>query len=66
MNSIQQTKLQLVHKLHLLQDDMLEIATTMDYYGGFNPLYGQHGRELAGAAAMVGEWADEIELEIEP
>ena len=43
----------------------LEIASAMDYYGGFNPLYSQHGRELAGAAALVAEWADEIQAEIE-
>ncbi len=60
------TKQQIAHKLRLLQDDMTEIAAAMDYYGGFNPLYGQHGRELAGAANLVAEWADEIEQEVEP
>ncbi|WAR44203.1 hypothetical protein [Methylomonas rapida] len=57
------TKQQIAHKLRLLQDDMLEIATAMDFYGGFNPLYSQHGRELSGAAGLVAEWADEIEAE---
>jgi len=59
------TKKEIVHKLRLLQDDMKEISAAMDYYSGTNPLHGKHARELAGAADIAGEWADEIEKEAE-
>lgn len=39
---------------------MLDIATSMDYYGGFAE-WAKHGSELANASLIVEQWADEIE-----
>lgn len=57
------TRQQLAHKLRLLQDDMIEIATALDYYGGLDPAWKQHSQEMLGAAAIAGNWADNIDHE---
>ena len=38
-------------------------AEYLKFYGGFSGLAVQHAAELAGAAEIVGEWADELEKE---
>ena len=43
-----------------LSEHMTDIATSMDYYGGL-ALWALHGKELAGAAMICREWANEIE-----
>ncbi len=41
---------------------LFDLGAAMDYYGGFSPMAG-YGRELAGAAGTMIEWAEEIETE---
>lgn len=48
-------------QLRWLAEHALDIATSMDYYGGFAE-WSKHSRELAGAAIIMREWADEIDL----
>lgn len=48
-------------QLRWLSEHMLDIATSMEYYGGFNTEMAQHGRELAGAAAICKAWAERID-----
>ena len=48
--------------LRTLARRMDAVAVEMDYYGGFAP-WGQHAKELAGAAAIAREWAEEIDRE---
>ena len=33
------------------------VAERMEYFAGFNPKLSKHGRQLAGASAIVKEWA---------
>ena len=44
-------------ELQDLYDHMIDIATRLDYYGGFGP-WGAHGVQLAGAAGVVSTWVD--------
>lgn len=50
---------ELPERLRALADEMTDAAAAMDYYGGFAE-WSEHGRELAGAAGIVREWAEEI------
>jgi hypothetical protein len=36
---------------------MRSTAERMEYFAGFNPRLGKHGRQLAGASAIVREWS---------
>jgi hypothetical protein len=36
---------------------MWTVAESMEYFAGFNPRLVKHGRQLAGASAMLKEWA---------
>jgi len=54
------TKQEIAKQLRWLSKHMLDIATSMDYYGGLAE-WAQHGAELAGAAGIAEQWADEIE-----
>ena len=47
----------LIHKLEALHSQMIDVATEMDYYGGFSEI-ATHGAQLAGAAAIVQTWID--------
>jgi hypothetical protein len=47
-------------RLRALSESMIDLATDMDYYGGFGPM-ASHGTELAGAAGIVLTWAEGIE-----
>lgn len=44
-------------ELEALYQHMIDIATRMDFYGGFSEV-ADHGRELICAAAVVGSWVD--------
>lgn len=54
--------LEIAQRLRYLADDMTEVATLMDYYGGFAE-WARHGVELAGAAHIARGWANAIEAE---
>lgn len=51
--------------LRELAADMIELGTTMDYYGGMGEM-GKHGREMMGAGSIAASWADEIDLQVIP
>ena len=51
--------LSIADRLEALSEQMLNIATEMDYFGGFS-LIGQNGKHLAGAAVVAQSWADGI------
>ncbi len=53
--------------LHLrrLADHMKDVATRMDYYGGFDGEMKAKAAELLNASIMAEEWADSIEIESE-
>lgn len=56
------TRAELVKKLRDTAEMMTSTAEALDFYGGSDEA-AQHAEELAGAAEMVGEWADELEKE---
>lgn len=49
----------LATRLDKLAEDMLEVGTMMDYYGGFADS-SDNGRKLAYASGLVKSWADEM------
>jgi len=55
------TREDLVKKLRATAEVMDSAADSLDFYGGFSANAVQHAAELAGAAKMVAEWADELE-----
>lgn len=55
------TRSDLLARLRALAEEMTDIGTAMDYYGGFDGRMSQHGMELCGAASLVREWVGEIE-----
>ncbi len=57
------TRTELVQRLRDTSAVMAFAAEELAFYGGFSGLAVQHAQELAGAAEMVGEWADELEKE---
>ena len=57
------TRTELVQRLRDTAHSMDVTAEYLKFYGGFSGLAVQHAAELAGAAEMVGEWADELEKE---
>jgi hypothetical protein len=56
------TRDELVKKLRATAEVMNSAADSLDFYGGSANAV-QHAAELAGAAEIVGEWADELEKE---
>lgn len=44
-------------ELKALYDNMIDIATRLDYYGGMGP-WAEHGAQLAGAAVVLSTWVD--------
>jgi hypothetical protein len=56
------TRDDLVKKLRATAEVMDSAADSLDFYGGSANAV-QHAAELAGAAEIVGEWADELEKE---
>jgi len=59
------TRNELVNRLRATAAVMDAAADSLDFYGGFSANAVRHAAELAGAAKMVIEWADEIEREVE-
>ena len=57
------TRAELVQRLRATAHSMDVTAEYLKFYGGFSGLAVQHAAELAGAAEIVGEWADELEKE---
>ncbi len=57
------TRDELVTRLRATAEVMDAAADSLDFYGGVSANAVQHAKELAGAAKMVIEWADEIEKE---
>lgn len=56
---IPQKKADIAHRLTALATEIEDIATAMDYYGGFAP-WAKHSREMIGAASICREWSIEI------
>lgn len=54
------TKSEISERLRVLTEEMYNLAAAMDYYGGFSE-WAQYGKELAGAASIARQWADEID-----
>ena len=57
------TRTELVQRLRDTAHSMDVTAEYLNFYGDHSGLAVQHAAELAGAAEMVGEWADELEKE---
>lgn len=51
--------------LRKLSKHMRDVATRMEYYGGFNGEMQSKAKELLGAARMAEKWSDCIEIEQE-
>lgn len=54
------TRAELVKKMHDTAEIMASTADALEFYGGSDEAV-NHAEELAGAAEMVAEWADELE-----
>ena len=54
------TRTELVQRLRDTAHSMDVTAEYLKFYGGFSGLAVQHAAELAGAAEIVGEWADAL------
>lgn len=61
----QLSRAQLADRLDSLAEHMLEVATEMDYYGGFDQQLNAKAAELAGAAGIAQNWAWHIRPEQE-
>ena len=57
------TRAELVQRLRDTAHRMKVTAEYLNFYGDHSGLAVQHAAELAGAAEIVGEWADELEKE---
>ncbi len=55
------SKQELAQKIRELSMQMSEVATLIDYYGGFDAEMQQHAAELMGAALIAETWAEGIE-----
>ena len=51
----------IVNRLRELSEQMIQLGTEMDYFGGFNAEIAEKGKELAGAGMIAKTWADDIE-----
>jgi hypothetical protein len=52
-------------RLEALAQDMMEIATLLDYYCGFNPYALEKSREILGGSMIAKQWAIEIRDEMD-
>ena len=57
------TRADLVQRLRDTSEMMASAAGLLSFYGAVSVYAVQYSEELAGAAEMVGEWADELEKE---
>ena len=55
--------MRIVARLRDTAHSMKVTAEYLKFYGGFSGRAVKHAAELAGAAEMVSEWADELEKE---
>jgi hypothetical protein len=55
--------MRIVARLRDTAHRMKVTAEYLNFYGDHSGLAVQHAEELAGAAEIVGEWADELEKE---
>lgn len=55
--------MRIVARLRDTAHRMKVTAEYLNFYGDHSGLAAQHAAELAGAAEIVGEWADELEKE---
>ena len=55
----------IAEQLRWLSAHMLDVAVSIEYFGGFAS-WAEHGIELAGAATIAEDWADEIDKLSEP
>ncbi len=53
------------HKLRLIHDNLKEVSDAMIEHA-MDDFWIMHAGQLAGAARLTAEWADEIEKEIQP
>ena len=53
---------EIVQRLRATAESMKFTAGTLEFYGGSDEAV-NHAQELAGAAEIVGEWADELAKE---
>lgn len=53
------TKQEIADRLELLASEIEDIATSLDYYGGFSD-WSRHGVEMVGASKLCREWSAEI------
>ena len=58
------TNQQIADKLKALSEQMVELGTAMDYYGGLHPHMAKRGAELVSAGLIAESWAEEIEHEL--
>jgi creatinine amidohydrolase/Fe(II)-dependent formamide hydrolase-like protein len=54
----------IANELKSLSVRMVNLGTTMDYYGGFNGLMAKRGAELIHAGQVAESWAQHIEHEL--
>jgi len=53
------TKQEIADRLELLATEIEDIATSLDYFGGF-PDWARHGKEMVGASKLCREWSAAI------
>ena len=58
------TKQEIVDKLKALAEEMVDVGTAMDYYGGMGTNMAKRGAELVSAGLITRDWAENIEAEI--
>lgn len=59
LTGIPQRNADIAFRLQKLATEIEDIATAMDYYGGF-ATWAKHGKEMIGAAGLCREWSAEI------
>lgn len=52
---------EIIESLKHTRDSMLNSATIMDYYGGFDNKLKQASEEMLGAMQVVSEWISDLE-----
>jgi hypothetical protein len=58
------TKQEIADKLKALAEEMMDVGTAMDYYGGMGTNMAKRGAELVNAGLIASDWAENIEAEI--
>ncbi len=58
------TKPELAAEICRVAQEMINLGSQMDYFGGFDAEIATHGREMVGAGMIAQQWAEEIEKNI--